>query len=584
MAELETPVVETPVSAPTPPAAPPKKSLEKQRKRKKRIRNSIIALVVLAGLGVGTYFLYQFLNKEEPTDSQLQTGMAEYSSIKSTVQGEGSARAKEQAAIALTQGGTVQEVLVNVGDKVTAGQPLYVIRSQAAEDAVTAAEEAVNAALEQVASLQKDLANIEKERADLTVRAPFAGKLVEVSEFVPGAEVGKGSAVATLVNDKKLKLSLYFSYAYDGSIYAGQSVDVSIPSVMRSFTGKVEAVNKVHYISPEGADHFEAVLVFDNPGTLTEGMVATASLSAADGTPIYPYQNGEIKFYETRKIVTEASGPLVSSKLLRYSDVRAGEVLLTLSAETLDETLRSKQKEITTAGDRVIEVNKKLEEAHKALENFNATAPIDGTVTSCTLVPEAEVKAGDTVITISNDTAMVVDITVDDRNISFVQPGMMVELNAYDGNVFMGIVTKIDMSLVGDSMGSGMTNYPVTLEVDNMGGTLMPGMWLNYSFVASQSDDCIVVPMQSVKYVSDVDGNTASVVFIQAESKPENTVDIDIPPADPGSTPMYPSESDGFYPVPVTTGLSDNYNVEITSGLTGGETVFMNYYVNRMGY
>ena len=584
MAELETPVVETPVSAPTPPAAPPKKSLEKQRKRKKRIRNSIIALIVLAGLGVGTYFLYQFLNKEEPTDSQLQTGMAEYSSIKSTVQGEGSARAKEQAAIALTQGGTVQEVLVNVGDKVTAGQPLYVIRSQAAEDAVTAAEEAVNAALEQVASLQKDLANIEKERADLTVRAPFAGKLVEVSEFVPGAEVGKGSAVATLVNDKKLKLSLYFSYAYDGSIYAGQSVDVSIPSVMRSFTGKVEAVNKVHYISPEGADHFEAVLVFDNPGTLTEGMVATASLSAADGTPIYPYQNGEIKFYETRKIVTEASGPLVSSKLLRYSDVRAGEVLLTLSAETLDETLRSKQKEITTASDRVIEVNKKLEEAHKALENFNATAPIDGTVTSCTLVPEAEVKAGDTVITISNDTAMVVDITVDDRNISFVQPGMMVELNAYDGNVFMGIVTKIDMSLGGDSMGSGMTNYPVTLEVDNMGGTLMPGMWLNYSFVASQSDDCIVVPMQSVKYVSDVDGNTASVVFIQAESKPENTVDIDIPPADPGSTPMYPSESDGFYPVPVTTGLSDNYNVEITSGLTGGETVFMNYYVNRMGY
>lgn len=61
----------------------------------------------------------------------------------------------------------------------------------------------------------------------------------------------------------------------------GQSVDVSIPAVMRTFTGTVEKINKVSYISPEGAVHFEAVVVFDNPGTLTAGMDASAMLTPA---------------------------------------------------------------------------------------------------------------------------------------------------------------------------------------------------------------------------------------------------------------------------------------------------------------
>ncbi len=52
----------------------------------------------------------------------------------------------------------------------------------------------------------------------------------------------------------------------------------SIPAVMRAFTGTVEKVNRVSYISPEGAVHFEAVVVFDNPGTLTAGMDASVSM------------------------------------------------------------------------------------------------------------------------------------------------------------------------------------------------------------------------------------------------------------------------------------------------------------------
>ncbi|MEM5780302.1 MAG: HlyD family efflux transporter periplasmic adaptor subunit, partial [Lawsonibacter sp.] len=536
-------------------------------KKKKAVLNAIIALVVLAALGVGIFFLYNFLTKKETVNSEIQTAPAQLSSIQSRVQGSGNARAKESAAITLTQSGTVQEVLIAAGQPVTAGQPMYTIYSQAAEDEVTNARKKID-------DLYKDMADLQEDAANLTVRAPFAGKLQKVTDFDLDQDVTKGTTVAELVNDKKLKLSLYFSYAYENDIKTGQRVDVSVPAVMGSFSGKVEKVNKVSYISPEGAVHFEAVIVFDNPGTLTADMDASAVLTTADGTEIYPYENGKTEFYEIRTITTKAGGPVTSlGTLLNYANVSAGEALLYLGSSTIDSDIRAKQDEIDQA-------QTKLDDAVKALENFNAVAPIDGTVTSCTLSEGAEVKSGDTVVIISNTTTMLVTITVDDRNISFIKPGDFVDLD-WNGNIYQGAVTAIDMG--GAQSGSGMTNYPVTLSVQNFDGSLMDGAWLQYSFVTSESDNCILVPTSAVKYVSDLDGNRQSVVFVQRDSRPDDVPELDLPVVEPGQKPKFPAEKDGYYPVIVQTGISDAQNVEITSGIQEGDMVFVNFTVTDQG-
>ena len=551
MPEVEVKVPQQETSAGQQPPAPEKKLPAKKRNPRKT-RNMIIALVVVAALAVGGVFLYRFLNEQKKVNSEIQTSPVSFGSIQSKVTGSGNAMAKESAAITLTAGGTVEEVFVNAGDTVTAGQPLYTISSKEAQDKLD--------------NLNSEMKDLLEQANNLTVRAPFAGKLQDVKEFQPDQNVTTGQEIATLVNDKKLKLSLYFSYAYENEIYVGQSVQVSVPAVMKSYTGTVEKINKVSFISPEGAVHFEVVIVFDNPGTLTADMDASAVLTAKDGSAIYPYQNGKTEFYEIRTITAKADGPVTQiGNLLNYANVSAGEALLYLGSDTIDEKIRAKQEE--------------LNEAQKEFDNFNAVSPIDGTVTSCTLVPGAEVKSGDTVITISNTSNMVVEITVDDRNIAFVQPGLTVELKDWNENVFIGTVSSINMAKAESS--NGMTSYPVTLTVDNADGSLLAGMYLDYSFVTSQSDDCMMVPMQSVKYVSDAEGATYSVVFIHADQKPENAVDLEIPEPMPGETPKYPSPEDGYYPVKVETGLSDNYNVEIKSGLNGDEEVFVNFLVEQ---
>ena len=553
--------VESAVSGPVTPVPPPKSKKPAGKGRQKIVKRLIALGVAAAIFGGGGFALYRFLTDDDSELGEIYSQPAEIGTIQSKVSGRGSARAKESAAITLTQSGVVQEVFVAGGQTVMAGDPLYTIYSEAAETELSKAQEEMDKLLE--------------EANNLTVRAPFAGKLIDVEEFQIDQQVGEGTKVATLVNDKKLKLSLYFSYAYEGEIWAGQSVDVSIPAVMKTFTGRVEKVNRVSFISPEGAVHFEAEIVFDNPGTLTAGMDASAVLTASDGSEIYPYENGRTQFYETRDIITKAAGPVAGQgNLLNYANVSAGEELLYLGSSTIDEKIQAQQV--------------KLDEAMKAMADFNAVAPIDGTVTSCNLVEGQEVKSGDTVIMISNNVTMLVTINVNDQNISFIKPGSYVELKDWNDNVFQGLVTSIDMSggQGGDSMmgggmmgGSGGTNYPVTLTVDNFSGALMEGMTLQYSFVTSESAECVLVPTSCVKYFSDQEGNRCKVVFVQRDEAPEELPELMYPELQPGQARDYPTQEEGYYPVVVETGIADTQNVEIVSGVEAGDMVFINYTV-----
>ena len=174
------------------------------------------------------------------------------------------------------------------------------------------------------------------------------------------------------------------------------------------------------------------------------------------------------------------------------------------------------------------------------------------------------------------------------RNISFIKPGSYVELKDYSDNIFQGLVTSIDMSgsQGGDGMmgGSSGTKYPVTLTVDNFSGALMEGMGLQYSFVTSESEACVMVPTACVQYFPDMDGNRCSVVFVQREERPDDVPELQFPEIQPGQKRTFPTEEEGYYPVIVETGIADTQNVEIKSGVEEGDTVFLNYTVTDSSY
>jgi len=475
MTEQQTPVLE---QNPAPPSAPTGKKKKKRRSVVKTVIALIVVVAIIAGLAYG---MYQLVFKEDDT-MEAMTDFVIRSSIQSMVEGSGLTKAKDSATITPATG-TVLEVLVQEGDMVTEGQQLYRMDDTAAREAVTNAQKEVDNAT-------KQLQSIYDAAADLTIRAPHAGQLIEVGEFKVGDTVNSGTEIAVLVNDTKLRLSLYYNYAYESDIYTGMPVQVSIPAIMGELPGVVEQINKVRFVSTEGGTYFEVVIVIDNPGTLTEGMDASASMSAADGSAIYPYENGQLKFYETSRIVAKTQGPVEEMHLLRYADVSAGQLLMQLGAEDNETELASAETALKNA-------QEKLENANKELERYNAVAPISGTVLSCNLVEGEEVQSGQG-ITIADTSVMTIDINVDERNISYVKVGMTVDID-YQGNYYMGTVESVALTGTAEN---GMSVFPAVVRVDNPDGTMMSNSYAYYSFVASQSENCLTVPVNAVKYVS----------------------------------------------------------------------------------
>lgn len=546
------------------PAAPQKKpSLwgrwkKMPRKKRRRIIRGIVFLLILAG---GAYGAKYYLDNRGSGEAEMAviTDEVRYDSIKSVVEGSGLTRAKNSETITIATAGTVMDVLVSEGDQVTAGTPLFVIDSDAAKTAVDNARQNVQGYEKQLSALQKDIAG-------LNLAAGYPGKLMETVDLNPGDTINKGDKVAVLADDTQLRLTQYYSYAYEGDLYVGQTVDVSVPTLMSSIPGTVEAVHMVSRITPEGTKLFSADILVRNDGALTAKMAASATVTVGEET-VYPYEAGELEYYRTGDLTSTVSGTVLSSTLVDYLQVTAGQVLVRIDGEDSEAELFKLQKSLD-------EARKTLEEAEKNLSLCSATASIDGTVIGLTIKPGDEVAAATAILTISDTSSIIVNATVDERNVGNVEVGMMVELDQWD-TMAMGVVESISLA---STQNNGVASYPMVIAVDNSGeeSNVQINSYINYKLTASENDNCLVLPIQCVRTVSTEEGETATVVYIQSEERPENAMDgVVIDEVIP----------EGFWPVPVEIGISDNYNVEIRSGVEEGTVVFtQNQVSNSFGY
>nr|WP_325184212.1 HlyD family efflux transporter periplasmic adaptor subunit [uncultured Oscillibacter sp.] len=541
--ETETASVPAPETESAPARVPLKEKWKSMpRKKRRRIVRLLILLLVLAVIGG---ILYKIFGGKKEGESQILTDMVQYGSITSVVDGSGLTRAKSSETITLTTTGTVLDVLVAEGDIITAGTPLFTIDSPAAETAVQKARSNLE-------GYQKQLSQAEKDIAGLALSAGYPGKLLETVTLNPGDTITKGQKVAVLADDTRLRLTQYYSYAYAGQLTAGQTVDVSVPALMSTIPGRIEAVHMVSRITSEGSKLFSAEIILENEGALTAEMAASATVNV-NGETVYPYEPGKLEYYRTGDLTSTVSGTVLSSGLVDYLQVSAGQVLVTIDGEESESELFTIQQNVETA-------QEELEAAEKNLANCTATAPIDGMVIGLSIQPGDEIAANTTLVTISDTSTITVSANVDERNISYIKPGMMVDLDQW-GTPAFGTVETVSMS---STVNNGVATYPITISADNSEGSIQVNSYINYSLTASENDNCLILPLQCVRTVSTEEGETLQVVYV-AGSKPDNAVENIM------ADEMIP---EGYWAVPVEIGISDNYNVEIRSGVEEGTEVF----------
>ena len=116
-----------------------------------------------------------------------------------------------------------------------------------------------------------------------------------------------------------------------------------------------------------------------------------------------------------------------------------------------------------------------------------------------------------------------------------------------EGRRYNGEVSNV--SINGTTSG-GVTTYPVTIVITDFDEDLLPGMNIDVEIITSQAENVLAVPVSAV--------NRGNTVFV----KGEKTEEKDMAP-------------DGFKSVKVETGVYNNDYIEIKSGLSEGDVVYV---------
>ncbi len=149
-----------------------------------------------------------------------------------------------------------------------------------------------------------------------------------------------------------------------------------------------------------------------------------------------------------------------------------------------------------------------------------------------------------TAFSLASGSDMVVTINVDELDILDVKEGQIAEitLDALEGQTFNGRITKV--STTAASTG-GSAKYAVEITM-NKTDDMMVGMNASATIYADEAKDVLTIPVSALQE----SGNTT---FVYTQSDDEGNLSGE---------------------VEVKTGLSDGQNVEITSGLSAGDTVY----------
>jgi HlyD family secretion protein len=221
--------------------------------------------------------------------------------------------------------------------------------------------------------------------------------------------------------------------------------------------------------------------------------------------------------------------------------VSKGDTLVVLTSDSVTDSVQNASESLRNA-----EIN--LESRYEKLDDYTITAPIQGTIIDKNYNAGEITESNQVLCTIYDLSYLTMTLSVDELDIADIQVGQTVEVtaDAVEGKTYEGVVTKVS---VAGTYSGGVTTYPVTIRIDETEG-LLPGMNVDATIVLESASDVLTIPSAALQR-----GNT---VLLTADS----------PSAAGGE-----ANENGYVSVQVTTGVGDDSNLEVLSGLQEGDTV-----------
>jgi HlyD family secretion protein len=230
---------------------------------------------------------------------------------------------------------------------------------------------------------------------------------------------------------------------------------------------------------------------------------------------------------------------------------------------------------------------------NEAKDNLGRTtiyAPADGTISMLNVelgerVLGTQQMTGTEILRVANLNNMEVEVDVNENDIVKINVGdsAKVEVDAYLKKEFKGIVTSISNSASSTLTADQVTNFKVKVRIlkdsylDLIEGKpssyspFRPGMTATVDIITTRKENCIGVPISSVVVKSD----TLSVSKVQVAEDEENEA---APVSDKKFECVFVKVGDKAKLRIVKTGIQDDKNIEVLSGLKKGDVVIVGPY------
>lgn len=560
----------------------------KKGRLSKGLRTGIGAAILILLIAFGIFLVMKTRSVGAQADKAM-TAVATRGMLETYIEGNGVTAAKKREELGKELKGKVSEILVSVGDEVKAGDALLVVNPtetreelKSAENELVNVQRGVSDAQAEVARAQTQVNAAQKRLNKLTITAPFTGKLIPATDadgkapvYRVGQQLSEGTVIGYMVDESKMMLSLYFSAAYSGQIQSGQKVTVSVPSAMSTVSGVVSSIESAQRISNEGVKLFRVNLSLENPGTLTKGMIATATIVTEAGE-LYPAESGTLEYAREETVTVQTGGEIAALNGIDYYSYTGGATIMQLTSDAAQDELKNAQSSVITAQNGVVNAQKlvqskqeRIAELKKLIANATVKSPIDGVVVSLSVVEEQVVSGTQALVVVADLNDIIVNANITATDVSAVTAGQPATMTMYtsDGELMMtGMVDSVALEPSQDSSGGqgSMPTFPAVISIDPVEGrSVAIGQGVDYRITTASSMDCLIVPSSAV--VNTEDGTA---VF----AKPAEGQSFDNALPLPEGTEGVPPD---FVLVPVEVGISDASNTEILSGISDGDIVFL---------
>jgi HlyD family secretion protein len=237
---------------------------------------------------------------------------------------------------------------------------------------------------------------------------------------------------------------------------------------------------------------------------------------------------------------------------------------------------------------RLTQAEASLEQAQDNLDKTTITSPINGIVVQLNVeVGEVVVtgtmnNAGSVIMTVADMSQMEVESQVDESDVRDIKVGQPaeIEVDAIVGKAFKGLVSEVGNAAVtttsASSSSAASVNYTVKIRFMDKSDQLKSGMSANVEITTASKKDILLIPIQSV-VMRKVESERKSSDRQNGKPKGDAMADDSRPDGkrvkEKEQEVVYIMEKGRASITPVATGISDQDNIEVLSGLSDGQEV-----------